>query len=127
MSMGNIAGTGMQASMEQMDIISNNIANSSTTGFKSSTASFGDIFPSGGSSDAIGLGVRLTSIEQDFSPGSPTATNIASNLAISGNGFFILQDSSTGITSYSRNGQFNFDEATGYFTMGNQLLQGFAS
>jgi len=127
MGMGNIATSGMQAAMSDMETISNNIANAKSTGFKSSSASFADIVPSGNdaSGPQIGLGAKLTSVQQQFTPGTLTTTNFAGDLTVSGSGFFILHDSVSGQTSYTRTGHFDFDSTSGYFTLGNQRLQGF--
>lgn len=127
MGMGNIATTGMQASMSNMEVISNNIANANTGGFKKSTASFADIFPSGNEASGaqIGIGVTLDAVQQDFSPGGYQATGLPANMAIAGSGFFILRNSSSGQVSYSRYGNFELDESTGYLVNGNNRLQGF--
>ncbi len=128
MGMGTIATTGMQAAMSDMDIVSNNIANATTIGFKRSSAQFADLFPSGsGSGTQIGLGVNLASISQDFTAGTPQSTGTKSNLCIGGDGFFVLKDASTGGIAYSRNGAFTFDPSVGYFMLGNDRLQGFLS
>lgn len=129
MGMGEIATTGMQAAMSSMQIISNNIANSNTWGFKSSSANFSEIFPSGngaaGANAQIGLGVNLSRVEQNFKPGSPAnASNAQSNMSIDGDGFFVVKDVSSSQTHYTRNGQFLFD-SNGYFVLDNQRLQGF--
>lgn len=127
MGIGNIATTGMQAAMTNMEVISNNISNSGTYGFKSSSANFADLFPSGNAASSVqaGLGVSVTGIEQNFQPGGPTPTSNPSDLAIKGNGFFVMTDASSGVTSYSRYGRFNFQN--GYLTVGNARLQGFLS
>lgn len=127
MGMGNIATTGMQAAMQDMDIISNNIANAGTYGFKKSGANFSDIYTPGNGANQIGLGVNLASISQDFTAIGATQTGIQSNLAINSNGFFVVTDQNTGATSYARNGQFVFDKSTGMFSYNNQILQGFIS
>ena len=69
MSIGNIAETGMNAAMSDMEVISNNIANANTYGFKRSYTSFADLYPYGyGASGAIpGMGVQVASINQNFS------------------------------------------------------------
>lgn len=125
MGIGNIANTGMKASMQNMEIISNNIANSSTYGFKRSFANFNDLYANTGSTIQIGMGVQLANVIQDFSGGDYTSTNIPSNLSITnGSGFFITKDSNTGITSYTRDGGFQLDN-NGYFLIGSRRLQGF--
>lgn len=124
MGIGNIATTGMQAAMTNMEVISNNIANSNTYGFKSSYTNFADIYPSSNASSIqAGLGVNVTSVEQDFSTGGTVPTNLPSDLAINNNGFFIMVNPTSGQTVYSRYGRFNFEQ--GFFTIGNERLQGF--
>lgn len=128
MGIGNIANTGMRAAMTNMEVISNNIANSDTVGFKKSSASFGDIYAnsSGSSTNQPGLGVQLISIDQNFNPGGTTATGLDSDLMLSKEGFFVMQDSAAGQTSYTRNGHFDID-ANGYLTntLGSARVQGF--
>ena len=127
MSMGNIATTGMQAAMSNMDVISNNISNANTLGFKKSTASFSDLFPSGNDASGlqIGLGVNLSGVQQNFQPGGISDTGLPSDLCITGAGFFIMRDPVKGSNTYTRNGHFTFDSTNGYFNLGSQRLQGF--
>lgn len=119
------AVSGMNAAARQLDIIGNNIANSSTAGFKSASASFADIY----AGSKVGMGVRVASVLQNFNDGVTTATNNSLDVAISGKGFFRLADSS-GQVYYSRNGQFQLDnernivstdglKLTGYLASGN--------
>lgn len=96
--------SGLNAASSHLDVIGNNIANSATFGFKSASASFADVYAGSG----IGLGVKLAGIQQNFNDGSITKTNRATDLAISGGGFFCLQDTN-GDIYYSRNGQFGKD------------------
>lgn len=127
MGMGTIAISGMQAAMDDMNIISNNIANVQTGGFKVSSANYADNYPAtGASGNQIGLGVNLATVDQNFEPGNDIQDGIASHLSIAGgNGFFIVKDPTSGQVSYSRAGQFSFDPSVGYFLLGNQRLQGF--
>ena len=105
----NTALSGIQAASGDLGIIGNNIANSATTGFKSSRAEFADVYASSllSSGTAIGQGVRMQSVAQQFSQGSINFTDNPLDLAISGEGFFQLQDS--GSTVYSRAGNFKLD------------------
>ena len=89
-----IALSGLNASSADLDVISNNIANVSTTGFKESRSEFADIFSSAGIgsvSTAIGSGVNVSKVSQQFSQGNVSFTNSGLDLAISGQGFFRLQ------------------------------------
>lgn len=125
MGIGDIANTGMQAAMSNMEVTSNNIANANTFGFKKSYINFADIYPSmiGAASNQIGMGVAVSSVIQDFSNGDPYATGQNFDLTINNNGFFILRNPNTGLMSYSRAGR--FQSQNGYITYGNQRLQGF--
>ncbi len=127
MGMGEIATSGMQAAMSNMDVISNNISNANTLGFKKSSASFVDLFPSGNDASGvqIGLGVNLDGIQQNFKPGTRSDTGLPSDMCITGAGFFMMRDPVAGTTTYTRNGHFTFDSSNGYFNIGNQRLQGF--
>ncbi len=97
----NTALSGIKAAASDLGIIGNNIANSATTGFKSSRAEFSDIFTS------IGQGVRLDATAQQFSQGNIKFTSNPLDLAISGAGFFQLEGD--GNTVYSRSGNFKID------------------
>jgi flagellar hook protein FlgE len=117
------------ASFQQgLEVIGNNIANVDTQGFKASSVSYSDAFynvlkgaapaPASGNGSAtpareIGGGVGLSGISQDFTQGSISSTGVATNLAISGNGFFIVKDPASGSQYATRNGQFTTD-ASGY-------------
>ncbi len=121
--------SGVAAAQAHLDIVSNNIANVNSTGFKKSRAEFGEIFAqtrTGLSSTAIGQGTRLTAINQQFTQGSIEATNNNLDMAIDGNGFFILSDAN-GATTYSRAGIFQLDEE-GFVTNSSGLfLNGFST
>ena len=126
--------SGMNAASKQLDVIGNNIANSATVGFKSASISFADIY----AGSKVGMGVKVASVMQNFNDGTITSTNNSLDVAISGNGFFRLVDSS-GQIYYTRNGQFQLDAArnivsadglqlTGYLATGTppQIQQGAA-
>ncbi len=105
-----VAISGLKAASGELDVISNNIANSNTSGFKKSRAEFVDVFAVtsvGGSGSTPGSGVRLSSIRQQFTQGNVAFTDNNLDMAINGTGFFILDDSGTNI--YSRNGAFGVD------------------
>jgi len=105
-----IALSGLNAASSDLRVIGNNVANSSTTGYKSSRAEFADIFATsnlGVTNNAIGNGVRVSSITQQFSQGNISFTDNNLDLAISGQGFFRLNDNGT--TAYTRAGAFGID------------------
>jgi flagellar hook protein FlgE len=96
------AVSGMNAASNNLDVIGNNIANSETTGFKSGSVSFADVF----ASSQVGLGVKVAAVTQNFSDGTVNSNGNALNVAISNNGFFRLVDDS-GAVHYSRDGNFS--------------------
>jgi flagellar basal-body rod protein FlgG len=132
----NTAATGMQAQQTNMDVISNNIANVNTTGFKRSRAEFEDLLyqtvkepgaQTGANSISpngvqIGLGVRPSSVSKDFEVGAPKMTKNALDLQVEGAGFFPVQTPS-GQIAYTRDGTFKKD-ATGKIVdrNGNSLM-----
>ncbi|MFZ4831967.1 flagellar hook protein FlgE [Rouxiella sp. Mn2063] len=98
------AVSGLNAASSNLDVIGNNIANSATSGFKSGSISFADMF----AGSKTGQGVKVAGVLQDFNDGTTTTTNRGLDIALSGNGFFRLADAN-GAVYYSRNGQFSVD------------------
>jgi flagellar hook protein FlgE len=106
MSFG-IALSGLNAAQTDLNVTANNIANSATTGFKQSRSEFAELFavsPVGVSRNAYGNGAKVAAVAQQFTQGNINTTNNSMDLAISGQGFFILSDQ--GATAYSRAGAF---------------------
>jgi flagellar basal-body rod protein FlgG len=115
----NTAATGMKAQQTNMDVISNNIANTSTVGFKRSRAEFEDLMYqtekepgaiSGANSVSptgvqVGLGVKTSAVNKDFTQGSTQVTKNAFDLEVQGAGFFPLQ-MPNGQIAYTRDGAF---------------------
>ncbi|SFF97629.1 flagellar hook-basal body complex protein [Neptunomonas qingdaonensis] len=124
----NIAVTGLKASSTMLDVAGNNIANSSTVGYKSSRTEFGDIYTASvvgaGSSNTPGSGVTVANIAQDFSSGTLEFTNNNLDLAINGSGFFQLDDQQGGIT-YTRAGAFELDKEGNVVSSDGKRLQGY--
>ncbi len=113
----NIALSGLQATTQDLNTISNNIANSSTVGFRSGRSEFSAIYNGGQAG-----GVNVMSTSQNFSMGgSLTYTGRQLDMGIQGEGFFVLSGQD-GSTSYARAGMFNQD-ADGFITdpSGNRL------
>jgi flagellar hook protein FlgE len=103
-----ISLSGIRAASSGLNVIGNNIANISTTGFKQSRAEFADVYSSslvGASSTVIGQGVRLSRVAQQFEQGNITFTGNSLDLAVNGDGFFKLTDEN-GAALYSRAGAF---------------------
>ena len=104
--------SGLNTSSKALDVVGNNIANSSTVGFKSAETHFADVYAnslSGGGASQVGIGSSISGIQQAFSQGNVTATNNPLDISINGGGFFRM--SSSGAITYTRNGQFHLDNA----------------
>ncbi len=116
----NIALSGLNASNTELNTISNNIANVSTTGFKGSRTEFASVYNAGQAG-----GVSVSSISQDFdSMGSITGTGRNLDMAITGGGFFVTKDS-TGQNVYTRSGIFNTAADGSITTSSGAVLQGY--
>jgi|GEM_PF-596920 len=124
----NTAVTGLKSASTMLDVTGNNIANSSTTGFKSSRTEFADIYATSvvgaGSSNSAGSGVTVSDISQDFSAGTIEFTNNNLDLAINGSGFFQLDDGN-GTTTYTRAGAFELDKDGNIVSKNGKYLQGY--
>ena len=106
-----IAVSGLRAASADLDVTGNNIANANTTGFKASRTQFADVYAVsnlGTSQDAIGQGVQLAAVAQQFNQGNIAFTDNNLDLAISGDGFFVLDDGGT--RAYTRAGAFGVDK-----------------
>jgi flagellar hook protein FlgE len=115
--------SGVGAAAKQLDVIGNNVANSSTVGFKQSRAEFADMFAAsyyGVAATQNGIGTTVQAVAQQMNQGNITITNNQMDLAISGNGFFITQ-TPTG-TAYTRNGQFQVDKDGFVVNNGDKLM-----
>jgi flagellar hook protein FlgE len=126
MSFG-IALSGLDAAQSDLNVTANNIANSATTGFKSSNSNFAELFavsPQGVSDTQIGNGVQLQQVEQQYSQGDIQTTGNSLDLALSGNGFFTV--SSNGADQYTRAGSFQTNSAGEVVNAAGQNLQVYA-
>ena len=102
--------SGLDAAATDLSVVGNNIANASTTGFKGSRAEFVDVFAttfSGVSGNTPGSGVRVSSVSQQFGQGNVEFTSSNLDMAINGEGFFIVSDDGT--DTYTRAGAFRTD------------------
>jgi flagellar hook protein FlgE len=134
--------SGLLANSTKMTTIGDNLANVNTTGFKSSRVDFVDMMSStigtASGTDEIGSGVRVGSVDTDYSQGGLETTTSSTDMAVSGNGFFMARQKSTvgsngrvlnsgnSTTYYTRAGDFNFD-SDGYLTTTTGLVvQGWA-
>jgi len=105
-----VALSGLNAASSDLEVTANNVANVNTTGFKMSRAQFAEVFAVGTQSvgsSASGSGVRLSAVAQQFTQGNIDFTDNALDLAIGGEGFFVLSDG--GARSYTRAGAFGVD------------------
>ncbi len=121
--------SGLQASSSDLNVIGNNLANLNTDGYKNQTLSFGDIFSqiqgTSGNGDPIqvGSGVQIEGASSNLTNGSVNSTGTASNMALQGNGYFVV--SSNGETSYTRNGDFSVNSSGQLTTATGELVMGF--
>ncbi|WOG29070.1 flagellar hook protein FlgE [Endozoicomonas sp. 8E] len=118
--------TGLNAAQQDLEIVSNNIANSNTIGFKGSRAEFSDVYASsiGGGNGQV-AGVEVASISQQFSQGSITSTDNALDMAVNGQGFFVVNDN--GQMNYTRAGFFQLDANNNVVNNKGLRLQGYSA
>lgn len=122
--------SGLNAAESALQTISNNLANMNTDGYKSQSTTFADLFyqayGNSGSGNPIqtGLGVQVTGMSQDFSNGPVASTGISSNMALSGAGFFVVQNAD-GAKAYTRNGDFTTNSSGQLITLGGQTVMGY--
>lgn len=118
--------SGLNSSSKSLEVIGNNVANANTYGAKSSRAEFADMYAAslgGSGTNKVGIGVRVAAVAQQFTQGNLTTTSNPLDIAINGDGFFMVQRwdpvngtenlQAAGERLYSRNGQFKVD-SSGY-------------
>jgi flagellar hook protein FlgE len=123
-----IALSGIRAASNDLSVTGNNIANASTTGFKRSRAEFGDLYATsvlGAGNNPVGSGVRLQDVAQQFTQGSIAFTENEMDMAVNGNGFFVV--SNNGEQFYTRSGTFGVDREGYIVTNTSARLQGFTA
>jgi flagellar hook protein FlgE len=129
MSAFSIPLSGLAASSSSLNVIANNLANLNTDGYKSETLSFADVFNqaqgTSGNGDPIqiGSGVETGETTSNFSNGGVSATGSSSNMALQGNGFFVVQNN--GLTEYTRDGNFTTNNAGQIVTASGQTVMGY--
>ncbi|WP_062307958.1 flagellar hook-basal body complex protein [Alicyclobacillus sendaiensis] len=146
----NSAISGMQAFQTDLDVVGNNIANVETVGFKQSDVQFADLLSqtmsmgtagtasssgSGGSSattamggtnpEQVGLGVQVAATQMDMSQGPDETTGVPTNVAIQGNGFFVVTDGTN--TYLTRAGNFSVDSAGNLVLPNGVIAEGYSS
>ena len=130
--------SGLRAHQTMLDVTGNNIANVNTAGFKASSTQFQDTLSqmtqgasapqgeSGGSNPAqIGLGVRVAGVSTNFAQGSSQSTGRATDMMISGDGFFVT--SKGGQQLFTRAGSMTFDAASQLVSPDGGILQGWTA
>jgi len=131
----NSAISGLQQFQNELDVIGNDIANANTVGFKSSRTDFEDTFSQTlraassygpAASSQIGSGVATVSVTNNFTQGTPTSTGVASDMMISGNGFFVVKDPAGGQEYVTRAGAFRADSNGYLVTADGYRLQGYS-
>lgn len=127
--------SGLRAFQSQMDVIGNNIANVDTTGYKSSSVHFAEMLnqqlggsnqgsaSSPSSGNQVGLGVRIAAIERNFSQGSLQSTGRTTDLAIEGNGFFVVKEQNQNLLT--RAGNFSFNKEGYLVDQSGNRVQGY--
>jgi flagellar hook protein FlgE len=128
--------SGLAVSQTQLNVVGNNIANANTVGFKSSRALFSSQFyvttaagtapspTSGGSNpNQLGLGAQVSSIQKNFDPGTIEPTGISTDMAVNGDGFFVVNAASG--QQYTRDGSFTLNSADQLVSTSGAFVQGF--
>jgi flagellar hook protein FlgE len=129
MSSFSIPLSGLEATSQSLNVIANNLANLNTDGYKDETLNFADIFNqmqgTSGNGDPIqtGSGVQAASTSSNFSNGSVSSTGVASNMALQGNGFFVVKNSNG--TDYTRTGDFTVNSLGQLTTPNGELVMGY--
>ncbi len=113
--------SGLGAAAKSLTVIGNNIANSSTVGFKQSRAQFADVY-----ANQVGIGTSVSTVNQKFSQGNVTSTSNSLDISISGKGFYRMEGENDNV-SYSRNGQFQMDKDGFIIDAQNRKLTGYSA
>jgi len=129
MSAFSIPLSGLETTSQSLNVIANNLANLNTDGYKDQTLNFSDIFnqvqSTSGNGDPIqtGTGVEAASTTSNFTNGSVSSTGIASNMALQGNGFFVVQSGDQ--VHYTRAGDFTVNASGQLCTTSGELVMGY--
>ena len=121
--------SGLQQFQEDLQVIGNNIANVNTNGYKSASMHFEDqlsqSLTNGSSLMQIGDGVATAAINSDFTQGALNTTSNPTDMAITGNGFFVVKDPASGASYVTRDGQFGLDASGHLVTANGCRVQGY--
>ena len=119
--------SGLNAAAKNLDVICHNIANSGTAGFKSSRTEFAEAMASAAGSasgQTVGIGVDVGAVSQQFKQGNINATGNNLDVAINGDGFFVLRQPD-GSMAYSRAGNFQLDKQGNLVTIARDQVMGY--
>lgn len=123
----NISLSGLNAAQKDLDVTGNNIANASTVGFKQSRAEFADVFSNSVFSNTktqVGSGVNTAAVTQQFAQGALQSTSNSLDLAIKGDGFYVLSPSENSLErTYTRAGAFQVNDEGYVATANGDFLQ----
>jgi len=131
MGLFSVALSGLNASSEDLSVISNNLANMNTVGYKSSTANFQDLFyqqigTSGNNNpEQIGEGVQVGSVDSQYTQGSIQSTGVPTDVAIQGQGFFVVNKNGT--EEFTRAGNFSIGANGQLMTTDGGNVMGYAA
>ena len=131
MSAFSIPLSGLASSADSLNVIGNNLANLNTDGYKDQTLNFSDVFNGmqgvSGNGDPIqvGSGVQVGGETSNFTNGSVSSTGISSNMALQGNGFFVVNDVANKETSYTRDVDFSVNSQGQLCDTSGELVMGY--
>ncbi len=121
--------SGLRIFGDAMSVIGNNLANSNTTGYKSSRTLFSELLPETTSGSAgttqIGRGANISTVERVFGQGSIEASESSTDLAIEGSGFFMVKDPETGVKYFTRDGSFKLNSSGDFINTEGYKVQGY--
>jgi flagellar hook protein FlgE len=131
MSAFSIPLSGLAASSDSLNVIANNLANINTDGYKDESLNFSDVFnqiqgvSGNGDPIEIGSGVKIDGMSQNLTNGTVNTTGVSSNMALQGNGFFVVENSTDNSTSFTRAGDFTVNSQGQLATQQGQLVMGY--
>jgi len=120
----------LTADQTAISVTGNNLANLNTTGFKAGTVQFSDLMSEAmgvGSGTQVGMGVGQVQTSALYTQGTPSSTGAPLDVAIQGNGFFVVNDPSTNQQLYTRDGAFQLTASGELETATGQLVQGWSA
>lgn len=121
--------SGLQADSTALNTIANNLSNMNTTGYKSQSTTFSDLFyqtlgvSGSGNEIQVGAGTQVASTTTNFTNGSVSSTGVSTDMAISGNGFFVVEQN--GVQELTRDGSFSLDSSGHLITASGQSVMGY--